>query len=247
VRLIPLEIGRIDADLDELVGSPGRRVLPVPSWLIEHPRGVVLFDTGLHPELRTSVERLRGSMRNSFIQLPEGADLTARLSVTGFRPSDVDVVIFSHLHFDHCGGTAELPNARLVVQGAEWEAGHHPRLVQAAVYNPDDFDLGHDHQLVDGEFDVFGDGQVVCVPTPGHTKGHQALRLALSSGTVLLTGDCVYFAAMLEELHVPRLCYSPDLQRQSMRELSRMQAQGCRLLFGHDLEQFEALPPDGLQ
>jgi N-acyl homoserine lactone hydrolase len=247
VRLTPLEIGRIDASLDELIGLPGRRILPVPAWVIEHPQGVVLFDTGLHPGLRTSLDRLGGSSGSMAIHLPEGADLTARLTASGWRPSDVDVVIFSHLHFDHCGGTAELPDARLVVQAAEWEAAHHPRLIQAAVYNPEDFDLGHALQLIEGEFDVFDDGQIVCLPTPGHTKGHQALRLNLDSGPVVLTGDCVYFAAMLENLRVPRIGYNPDLQLQSMRELARLQTDGCRLLFGHDLEQFESLPPGGLR
>ena len=247
MRLIPLEIGRIDADLDELLGTAGRQMLPVPSWLIEHPRGTVLFDTGLHPELRISLDRLRGSMAKSSVLLPDGADLTARLSAAGWRPSDIDLVIFSHLHFDHCGGTGELPDARLLVQAVEWEAAHHPRLVQAAVYNPDDFDLGHDRQLIEGEFDVFGDGHIVCIPTPGHTKGHQALRVTLDSGPVVLTGDCVYFARMLQDLDVPRLCYSADLQRESMRALARMQTDGCRLLFGHDLEQFQALPREGLR
>lgn len=244
--MIPLEVGRIDADLDELIGSPGRRLLPVPAWLIEHPRGVVLFDTGLHPELRTSRDRLRGVMQASTIDLPDGADLSGRLSAAGLDPADVDVVIFSHLHFDHCGGTAELPDARLVMQGVEWEAAHHPRLVEAGIYNPDDFDLGHDRQLIDGEHDVFGDGRVVCVPTPGHTKGHQALRVALDSGPIVLTGDCVYFAEMLEEMRVPLFAYNPALQLESMRALAAMQADGCRLLFGHDLEQFRALPSMGL-
>ncbi|HKE77006.1 MAG TPA: N-acyl homoserine lactonase family protein [Acidimicrobiales bacterium] len=246
VRLIPLEVGRIDADLDELLGLPGRRLLPVPSWLVEHPRGVVLFDTGLHPELRTSLDRLRGLMQTSTIEMPDGADLTGRLAAAGFRPEDVDLAIFSHLHFDHCGGTAELPNARLVAQGVEWEAAHHPRLVEAGVYNPDDFDLGHDRHLVEGEHDVFGDGRVVCLPTPGHTKGHQALRVELDSGPVVLTGDCVYFAAMLEEMRVPRLTYNAELQLESMAALARLRDDGCRLLFGHDLAQFGALPTDGL-
>jgi glyoxylase-like metal-dependent hydrolase (beta-lactamase superfamily II) len=246
VRLIPLEVGRIDADLDELIGSPGRRLLPVPAWLIEHPRGMVLFDTGLHPELRTSQDRLRGLMQASTIDLPEGADLSARLAAARFRPEDVDVVIFSHLHFDHCGGTAEVPNARVLVQGAEWQAAHHPRLVEVGIYNPDDFDLGHDRQLIDGEHDVFGDGRIVCLPTPGHTKGHQALRVALDSGPVVLTADCVYFAEMLQEMRVPRLTYNPDLQLDSMQALARLQADGCRLLFGHDIDQFHALPSEGL-
>lgn len=247
MRLIPLEIGRIDADLEELMGSPGRRLLPVPAWLIEHPRGVVLFDTGLHPVLRTSRDRLRGLMRNSVMDLPLGADLTARLASAGCRPGDIDIVVFSHLHFDHCGGTAEVPDARLVLQTSEWSAAHHPRLIDTGLYNPDDFDLGHDRQLIDGNFDVFGDGRVVCLPTPGHTKGHQALRVELASGPIVLTGDCIYFRAMLDDMRVPAHGYNAELQLTSMRHLAELEAEGCRLLFGHDLDQFQALPADGLR
>ena len=247
MRLIPLEVGRLDADLEELIGTPGRRLLPVPSWLIEHPKGVVLFDTGLHQELRTSRARLHGAFSSSGVELPIGEDLTARLAGRGFAPSDVAIVIFSHLHFDHCGGTAELPEARLLLQRAEWEAGHHPRLVEAGVYNPDDFDLGHDRQLIDGAHDVFGDGRVVCVPTPGHTKGHQSLRVELESGPVVLTGDCVYFASMLDDMRIPTFAYNADMQRESMRMLAAQRDDGCRLLFGHDIEQFRELPADGLR
>jgi N-acyl homoserine lactone hydrolase len=128
----------------------------------------------LHQELRHSTERLRGAFSSSVIELPSGAELTARLTSVGVRPSDVTTLVLSHLHFDHCGGTAELPEARIVVQRQEWDAGHHPGLVAAGLYNPEDFDVGHDRLLIDGPHDVFGDGRVVCLPTPGHTKGHQS-------------------------------------------------------------------------
>jgi glyoxylase-like metal-dependent hydrolase (beta-lactamase superfamily II) len=246
VRLIPLEIGHLDADLQELLGTPGRMILPVPAWLIEHERGLLLFDTGLHPDLRASVDRLRGAFGNSVVDLPTGADLTARLAIAGARPGDVGTVVLSHLHFDHCGGTAEVPDARLVVQRDEWDAAHQPRLVEAGVYNPDDFDVGHDVVLADGVHDVFGDGRVVCIPTPGHTKGHQSLRVELDSGPVVLTADCIYFRAMLDEMRVPAFGYRLELQRESMRTLAAMEAQGSRLLFGHDQAQFASLPAGGL-
>ena len=163
------------------------------------------------------------------------------------RPSDITHVIFSHLHFDHAGGTEEIPDARLVVQAAEWEAGHDDRYVELGIYNTDDYDLGHDVETVEGRHDVFDDGRVVCIPTPGHTKGHQALRVELDSGPVVLTGDCVYFESMLDEMRVPVLGDDPDRQLESMRELRRLRDhEGCRLLFGHDEQQFRGLAADGL-
>jgi len=222
-------------------------VLPVPSWLVEHPEGLLLFDTGMHTDLRHGVERI-GELTGAMFRpdLPEGEDLTARLAEHGIAPADIDVIVFSHLHFDHCGGTVEIPDARLVVQRAEWEAAHHQRLVEAGIYNPADFDLGHDVECVEGAHDVFGDGSVVCTPTPGHTAGHQSLRVELASGPVVLTGDCVYLERFLDEMIVPRFGHDLDLQRDSMRELARLRDGGCRLLFGHDQQQLAALPSAGL-
>lgn len=245
-RLVPLELGRLDADLSELTGEPGRATLPVPSWLIEHPAGVVMFDTGMHRDLQQSTDRLRGLFSSTVVDFPDGEELPARLAAAGYHPNDVDLAIISHLHFDHAGGAADLPDARLVVQRPEWEAGHHPKLVDVGMYDPDDFDIGHDVQLIDGTYDVFGDGTIVCIPTAGHTKGHQALRVELASGPVVLTADCIYFERMLDEMRVPEFAFDRDLQLQAMRQLRAMRDDGCRLLFGHDLEQFRSLPTSGL-
>lgn len=246
MKIVPLEIGRLDTDLMELIGRPGTAMLPIPSWLIEHPRGLVLFDTGLHTGLRNDSSRLRGVFDKTTIEFPVGEELSSRLAAAGYAASDIAVVVFSHLHFDHCGGTWEIPNARLVLQKAEWKSAHHPRLIEAGLYDPADFELGHDRLLVDGVHDVFGDGAIVCVPTPGHTRGHQSLRVELASGPVVLTADCVYFGSMLDQMQVPP--HGADLQVQlaSMRELARLRSAGCRLLFGHDAAQFNSLPKSGL-
>ena len=114
------------------------------------------------------------------------------------------------------------------------------------MYNPDDFDIGHDVQLVDGTHDVFGDGSIVCIPTPGHTRGHQVLRVELASGPVVLTADCIYFERMLDQMLVPRHAYDHGQQLESMRRLASLRDGGCRLLFGHDLDQFRSLPAVGL-
>lgn len=247
LRILPLEIGRLDSDLMELTGTPGRAILPVPSWLIEHPKGLVLFDAGMHRDLQHDTSRLARIFSSTVVDFPPGEELSTRIRSTGHRPEDVQVLVISHLHFDHAGGTAEAPNARLVVQEQEWVAGHHPRLVEAGLYTPDDFDLGHDVQLISGEHDVFGDGAIVCVPTPGHTRGHQALRVRLPSRNVVLTGDCVYFESMLDTMQVPAFGFNREQQLASMRLLADMRDRGSELLFGHDVRQFRSLPATGIQ
>jgi glyoxylase-like metal-dependent hydrolase (beta-lactamase superfamily II) len=160
----------------------------------------------------------------------------------GVDPAAINKIVFSHLHFDHCGGTLELPNARIVVQGAEWAAGHKEKLIANDVYNPNDFDLGHDVEQIDGRHDVFGDGSVVCVPTPGHTAGHQSLQLRTAQGDVVLCGDACYFRKALETLTTPAFGFDLERQQASMKLLAELERSGANLWFGHDVEQWESLP-----
>src|SRR6266851_5406280 len=113
-----------------------------------------------------------------------GEEIGARLAALGRDPAKIDLIINSHFHFDHVGGNAQVPNATMIVQRREWDAGMDPDSAVRRGFNPRDFDLGHKLRLVDGEHDVFGDGSVVCLPTHGHTPGHQSLRLRLDSGEV---------------------------------------------------------------
>jgi glyoxylase-like metal-dependent hydrolase (beta-lactamase superfamily II) len=246
VRLIPLDLGRIEASLRVVTGEDGTVSLPIIGWLIEHRNGLAMFDNGMHRGLQTDTTRLGRTAKAFKPVYNPGDEVAAQLERRGVRPSDIDIMIFSHLHFDHAGGTCDLPDARLVVQDAEWRAGQDDELVEAGVYDPVDYDHGHEVQTVEGEHDVFGDGTVMCLPTPGHTVGHQALRVELESGPVVLTGDCVYFERMLTEMLVPRFGYDTDQQRRSMKRLSTLQSDGCRLLFGHDEAQFQGLPVGGL-
>ena len=243
MKLIPLEIGRLEASLSIITGTDDTATLPIPSWLVEHPDGLLLFDTGLHPDLQHSTDRIGRAAAFFTPDFPAGEELAARLTAQGIRPSDITHIVFSHLHFDHVGGTAEIPDARIIVNAEEWAAGNDPRLIEKGAYMPDDYVLGHDVQTVTGFHDVFGDGSVVCVPTPGHTIGHQSLRVELESGPVVLTGDCIYFDEMLTDMRVPKFGYDTDQQRNSMVELQRLRDdEGCRLLYGHDVDQFQALP-----
>lgn len=250
MRLVPLEIGRVVTQNAVIDGSDGATVFPVPSWLIEHPDGLVLFDAGMHIDLQTSVDRIGEGTASRFTpDFNAGEELGARLIDRTIRPSDITHLVLSHLHFDHAGGTEEIPDARLVVQRAEWESGQDQRMIDYGIYNPADYDHGHDRELLDGEHDLFGDGRVVCLPTPGHTKGHQSLRVELDSGPVVLTGDCVYTEQLLNDDAVP--VFTPERavpqQRESMAYLRSLRDDhGCRLLYGHDDEQFRSLPVDGL-
>jgi len=241
IKLIPIENGWMSCETGIMCeGGQGRSTFPVSCWVIEHEKGTVLFDSGFHPELLSDLNRIGAAATLFDIDIPAGQNLKKLLADQGIDCSAIDYLVMSHLHFDHCGGTVQIPNARIIVQKEEWEAGNDSKWIDAGVYNPADFDLGHNIQKIEGQHDIFGDGTVVCIPTPGHTAGHQSLRVELGSGPVVLTSDCAYWQEMLDELLVPPHGFDRERQKESMKTLKSMRDLGCKLIFGHDAEQWKS-------
>ena len=182
IKLYAMTCGWLTGDLDRLMGGEeGKAELPIPAYLIEHPRGTALFDTGMHPACQQDpAGRVGPRIAGLFgFNYHPGEEISARLAVLGRDPGRIDLIITSHLHFDHVGGNALIPNATVIVQRREWEAGLDPDIAAQRGFDRQDYDLGHKVLQVDGEHDVFGDGSVVCLPTYGHTPGHQSLKVFL--------------------------------------------------------------------
>jgi glyoxylase-like metal-dependent hydrolase (beta-lactamase superfamily II) len=237
IKLYAFQCGTVTGDFGRLMeGGEGDISLPVPVFLIEHPKGRALFDTGLHPDCRNDpANRLGERLARLFqIDFAPGEEIGACLQAIGHDPSHINFIINSHFHFDHVGGNALIPNATMVVQRREWDAAMDPDLAARHGYNRRDFDLGHSLRLVDGEHDVFGDGSVVCLPTHGHTAGHQSLRLRLSSGEVVLAADACYFCRTLRERRLPRHVHDRAAMLASLDGLEAMERAGARIFFGHD-------------
>src|SRR5215831_9232179 len=230
-----------------LAGEPGRLRVPVPSFLIEHPRGLVLFDSGLHPDAGTDPQGRLGAAAPFFtVELGPTEDVAGRLAAVDVDAGRVAFLVNSHLHFDHTGGNARIPNARLVVQRREWEAGHDPDGIAANYYDPRDYDTGHDVTLVDGEHDLFGDGRIVCLPTHGHTPGHQSLKLRLDpdqgGGEIVLAADACYFCRSLRERRLPPGAFDREGMLRTYDRLAALEAGGARLFYGHDPEFWTSVP-----
>lgn len=237
VKLYAMTCGYVTGQLGYLMeGGEGEVRLPIPAYLIEHPKGRALFDTGMHPDCqRDPVARLGQRINGLFrFHYAPGEEVSARLEAFGRDPARVDFIVNSHLHFDHVGGNALIPNATVVVQQREWAAGMDPELARLRGFNRRDFDLGHKVRQVEGEHDLFGDGSVLCLPTHGHTPGHQSLRLRLSSGDVVLAGDACYFCQTLRERRLPKNVHDRAEMLASLDKLARLQAGGARIFFGHD-------------
>jgi len=245
LKLYPITCGHLTGDFGDLMeGGEGKVRLPIPCYLIEHPKGTLLFDTGMHPNCqRDPVAQVGPRLGQLFsFDYSPGEEVSARLKALGRDPADIDLIINSHLHFDHVGGNAQIPNATMLVQKRDWEAGMDPDMAAARGFNRREFDVGHKVKVVDGEHDVFGDGRIVCLPTPGHTPGHQSLKLRLESGDVVLAADACYFCRTLKERRLPQRVYDREQMHASLDRLAKLQAGGARIFVGHDIEFWATVP-----
>jgi len=128
------------------------------------------------------------------------------------------------------------------VQRREWDAGHESDQIAANYYDPRNYDLGHEVLVVDGEHDLFGDGSVVCIPTWGHTPGHQSLRVRGDHGEVVLAADACYLRRTLDELHLPAVLHDREGMLRSLHALRARRDRGAQIFYGHDPEFWATVP-----
>jgi N-acyl homoserine lactone hydrolase len=235
-----------------LSGQPARTI-PVPTFLIRHPSaGAILVDTGLHPSIATDGRENLGALGNriSRPQLQAGEDVPAQLRERGLDPSEIPVVVMTHLHSDHSSAISEFPNSTFVVSETEWRAaagGPRPTLNG---YRRQHLDYAFDYRTVDFDragidsyasfgrtFDLFGDGSVRLAFTPGHTAGHMSVVCRLAKQDFVVGGDCVYTLAQLSgEAPLPPRPQDAHNYRRSLQELRlfRTQYPDATITPGHD-------------
>ncbi len=224
--------------------APGAlATVPVPAWLVRHPKGILLFDTGIECAAAADPVGVLGKGISSTFAMAGAAheNPVDQLALLGLRPEDITHVVNSHLHFDHCGCNALFTRARFLVQRAEMVAARAaPRVYPARAW-----DHALDYQLIEGEHDVFGDGTVLLLPTPGHTPGHQSMRVQVARDACFIaTADACYSEEHLQRDLLPGAVWQADTMRESMQRLRRWGEQaGTTLLFGHDAAQFARLGP----
>jgi glyoxylase-like metal-dependent hydrolase (beta-lactamase superfamily II) len=227
--------------------SPSRWTVPIECFLVAHPRGRLLFDTGLNCETMTNMLGRYGSerARRFGVHSKPGDDVVSQLALLGLAPADVRYVANSHWHFDHCGANASFPDVPILVQQREMDAARSPEVLAQGRYRPSPPDYDHPlrYQAIDGEHDVFGDGSVVLFPTYGHTPGHQSLLVRPDRGTrLVLAADACYTRENMDRDVLPTVVWDEAEMSYSLRRLRDLRdKQGATTLYGHDPEQWSAL------
>jgi N-acyl homoserine lactone hydrolase len=228
---------------------------PINVYVIEHARGLILFDTGQDRASVTDSTYFPGGLaghvydRLARFDIGEQDTLTAQLATLGYSPSDVSTAILSHLHQDHIGGLAELTGSALLVSAAEWAelAGPGPELrgfLRSHIQLPGlrwhqiSPEPTRDPALAPftESLDVMGDGSLVLLPTPGHTAGSMSLLVHRTGGPpLLLAGDLTYGAEILQRGQLPGVGNRQRLAESSHKVLALAQQQpGLVVLPAHD-------------
>ncbi len=203
-------------------------------YLIKHPQGWLLWDTGISDAVAAMPNGLAPSDPKAvFWRRPK--TLAAQLDQLGVTPADIKAMAVSHTHPDHIGNVEMFPTTMLYVQKAEYEwpgANSEPR-----------FKPAHPVTKLEGDRDVFGDGSVTILSTPGHTPGHQSLLVKLAhTGAVVLSGDAVHFKSNWDNRGVPANNFSKEQTLASMQKISDTLAkEKAQLWINHDKAQRDGL------
>jgi len=248
-RLYVLDGGSLNIEQSMLIAGQhfGAKVdVPVPMYLIETDDGYVLVDTGNDPRVIDDPIGTWGEALVAMVppRMAEENHPYAQLAVLGLAPSDVTLVIYTHLHHDHAGGARLFAHAPQVVQRSEYAYALHPDRFSSGIYLRSDFDHPEiDWWLIDGDA-VVRPG-IHLFRTPGHTPGHQSIVLGNvpECGTVIIAGDAIYTRENVE-LDVPSgVTTSAQDALMSMRSLVALaEATDATLLVNHEMAFWALLP-----
>ena len=246
IRLYTLDCGRIeinDLALFDRGGAYDGRQASVadPCFLIRHPRGDLLWDTGVADALAREPNGV--AFDTNRFSMPR--TLKGQLAELGLGAEDIEYVALSHSHFDHVGNAGDYASATWLVDATEREfmfseearSNAQTFPYYSALESADTVTFTDDH-------DVFGDGAVLIVRTPGHTPGHSALLVRLTkSGSVLLSGDLYHLAEARTRRTIPVFNTDAEETLRSMDKFESLAASiEARIVIQHEPEHFAALP-----
>src|SRR5512134_10794 len=212
-------------------------------YLIRHAKGWMLWDSGLSDGIAAMPDglvALGGALR---MKMPR--TLVSQLAEAGVKTTDVSYVAFSHFHPDHAGNANLFTAATLYIQETEYDAIFGPT-PQKFGFIPAGYEKLRTNPVVKlkGDHDVFGDGSVIIVSTPGHTPGHQSLLVRLQrTGVVILSGDLTHFQANWDARRVPGMNFNRDQTIASMEKVAALVVtEKAQFWINHDQAQSAKMP-----
>jgi glyoxylase-like metal-dependent hydrolase (beta-lactamase superfamily II) len=219
--------------------------VPVPFFLVRHPAGDVVIDGGNPLAVARDPRAHWGALAEVFhVRMSETQHCVAQLRELGIERDSVRYVVQTHLHIDHTGALGHFSGAPVVVHARELEAARSTEAPRARGYVPADFEHdGLEWRCVEHDLDLFGDGTLQLLQTPGHSAGHMSVLIKLpATGSVLLTADAVDTRAQWERRLPLRVLYSPEDAERSLEQLRRLADEMRALvIFGHDSENWSQL------
>jgi glyoxylase-like metal-dependent hydrolase (beta-lactamase superfamily II) len=203
-------------------------------YLMHHTQGWLLWDTGVTDAIADMPNGAAPSDPRA-IHWYRPKTLAAELNAVGVKPSDIKYLAISHTHPDHVGNVEMFPQAMLLVQKAEYEW---PNPLGVGRFKPE-----HPVKTLEGDHDVFGDGSVTILSTPGHTPGHQSLVVKLpETGAIVLSGDAVHFKSNWDNRRVPSINTDRESTATSMERIAGVMAkEKAQLWINHDKAQRDTL------
>ena len=203
-------------------------------YLIKHNSGWMLWDTGVTDAIAAMPNgQAPADPKATHWRRPK--TLASQLDAVGVKPSDIKYLAISHTHPDHIGNVGLFPTSMLLVQKAEYEW---PAPLGVGRFKPE-----HPVQKLEGDHDVFGDGSVIIISTPGHTPGHQSLLVKLpKTGAIVLSGDAVHFKDNWDNRRVPAINFDKDKTATSLQRIADLlAAEKAQLWINHDKTQRDSL------
>src|ERR1700730_6245289 len=203
-------------------------------YLMRHAQGWLLWDTGVADAIAAMPDgQIPADPRAIHWRRPK--TLASQLDQIGVKPTDIKFVAISHTHPDHIGNVELFPQAMLLVQKTEYEW---PGPNGSSRFKPE-----HPVTKLEGDHDVFGDGSVMIIGTPGHTPGHQSLLVKLpKTGALVLSGDAAHFQSNWDNRRVPSINTDKDQTLASMQRIADLLAKDkAQLWINHDKAQRDTL------
>jgi len=242
VRLHFLSGGRLRMRRD--IYYPGaapeeRFELPVSCALLKHAQGNVLFDTGCHPGAAEDGEARWGRMVKFMTPIYRAEDaVVGQLSKAGLGADDIDLVVCSHLHTDHCGCNSFFRRATVVCSAEELTSAQSDT---SGAYIAEDWEGSGPIETIAGQRDLLGDGRMTLIEAPGHTPGMLVAHVVLDTQTFVLASDAAPVRETLDQRYTPKGTWNVDIALKSLDEIARLERDGSKVIFGHDEAQWRQI------